>query len=228
MIAALILMATLVAAPQQQNSEPKATPEEIAAARSHADELIRAGDATGVFENITDDAAPTVLHRASGLTCAFSGDRREYVHVFAGAPGALPRGEDVGCGVRLMGVEHTLYATRYPDRHSAEQDLMAASAALTQRLPNARPHTGEIALVTREGGPQVQVAAYDIEVDGQPMLTMILVAKAGEWNFKQRSTASREDTSLTLVAGGMFILSLPGGRAAPAPETVSAGRPAGL
>ena len=212
MIAALILIATLVAAPIQEASAPPATAAEIATARARADALIREGNAVGVFENITEDGSPTIRHRASGLTCAFSGDSRDYVHIFSEGSGALSRGEDVSCGVWILGAEHTLYATRYPDRHSAEHDLQSAVAALMRRLPNARPHTGDVALVSREGQPEVLLAAYDIEVERQPKLSLILVSKVGEWNFKQRSTGPREDETLPLMAGMTFVLSLPGGR----------------
>ena len=212
MIAALILTATLFAVPPQEEPDTPATPAEIAAAWARADTLIREGNAVGVFDNITDDGAPPVLHRASGLTCNFSGDPREYVYVFSQGPQALPRGEDVGCGVWIAGAEHTLYATRYPDRHSAEVDLQAAIVALTQRTPDARPHVGELPLVSLEGQAEVLLAAYDIKVEQQPKLSLILVAKVGEWNFKQRTTGPSEDETLAMMAGMNFILSLPGRR----------------
>lgn len=205
----------------QSAADPKAVPpsaEEVAAARTHAEEIIRQADAADVFDNITTaDGVPLVKHRASGMTCSFSGDDGDYVRVFP-AGGGVPRGDDVACGAQIMGAEHTTYATRYPDRHSAAVDLQAAVQAIVQRLPDARVHQGEFPVVNREGGPEVLAAAYDITIDGKPRLTMVLVSKVGEWNLKHRATGERGaegaqgDTMLPLVAGMSFLLSLPGER----------------
>lgn len=71
---ALTLAACSVTAHSQDvtPAEKPPTVEEIAAARSYADQLIATAHAALHFENITTDASPTVRHKASGMTCAFS------------------------------------------------------------------------------------------------------------------------------------------------------------
>jgi hypothetical protein len=216
MIATLPLVAALLLATPQAKAEDKpASPAEIAAARTQADAIIARAEAGEFFENITTDASPTVRHKASGMTCAFSGDTHDYIRIFPTGPGGVPRGQDVGCGVRMMDSEITTYATRYPDGHSARDDLGASIAALTQRLPDARPHVGSIPVASRQGGPEVLAAAYDIKLNNEPKLTLILVAKADEWNFKLRATGQAGEpgeSAMPLIAGMSFVLSLPGGR----------------
>ncbi|WGM47098.1 hypothetical protein KOAAANKH_01972 [Brevundimonas sp. NIBR10] len=212
MFATIALFAALLLPISQSAPVKPATPAEIAAARVIADRLISEAGARGVFENATEDGTPTVLHPASGLTCGFSGDRHDYIRIFPASLGGVERGDDVACGMWMLGSEHTIYATRYPDRHSAREDLDAAIAAFRQRLPNARPHTGDVALVSREGGPDILLAAYDVEIEDQPKLSLILVSKVGDWSFKHRATGPIADETLALMAGMSFILSLPGGR----------------
>lgn len=205
-----------------QAGEPDkpATPAEIATARTHADDLIRRAEAINLFDNITgDDGVPRVKHRASGMTCDFSGDDHDYIRVFPQAASRIPRGDDVGCGKRMLNAEHTTYATRYPDRHSAEDDLRAAVAAITQRLPDARPHEGGFPIVSRDGGATVLGALYDVTVGDKPRLTLVLVSRVGDWNLKHRATGDRPagdaeggDMMMPLVAGMSFMMSLPGER----------------
>ena len=216
-IVALLGLALAGAAPVAAQAAPQAeakpaTAAEIAEARSRADAIIAAAEAGEFFENITTTAAPAVRHKASGMTCSFGDDPRDSVHIYPTGPGRVPRGEDVSCSVRMMEAEHTTYATRYPDGHSARDDLGIAVAAVRQRWPDAHAHEGPIPVATRQGGPEVLAAAYDIKLNDRPMLTLILTAKAGDWNFKHRATGPAEDTTLPLAAGLSFVLSLPGGR----------------
>jgi hypothetical protein len=214
MIAALALTAALLVAPAApvDGKAPPATPQQIASARAKADAIIQRAEAVGIFENITADATPTVRHRLSGMTCAFSGDDHDYIRIFPMSTSAIPRGEDVGCGMRMAGSEHSIYATRYPDGHSARDDLNAAIAALRQRLPDAQPHSGPIPVASRQGGPEVLMAAYDIKIEDTPKLTLILVAKSEDWNFKHRATGPADEGGMALMAGIVFVMSLPGGR----------------
>lgn len=213
MIAFALIAALLIAPVGQDDTDAPATPAQIAEARRHADALIQVAEAADLFENISADAVPTIRHRASGMTCAFSGDRRDYIHVFHIAGDRLPRGDDVACGMWFADAEYTTYATRYPGGgHSARADLESAVEALTTRLPDARPHEGDLPLVSREGGAEILLAGYDVTIENRPRLSLILVARVDDWNFKQRATAPREDTTMPLYAGMSFMLGLPGGR----------------
>jgi hypothetical protein len=103
----------------QDAADLPAAPEEIAAARAYADQLIAKGDAAKYFENITRDASATVRHKASGMTCSFSDERYDAIRIYP-SNSDIPEGEDVACHTRLMDTDISLYATRYPQRPCAD------------------------------------------------------------------------------------------------------------
>lgn len=198
LIACGLLLAATPALAQQ--SAPAATPEQLAAARDEADRLIAAAQAGDVFENITDDRFPTVRHRQSGMRCLFEpGDPQNRL---VALEGQLPRGDDAACNGRTGGIQMTLYATRYPERYSAEAIRDDAARAILDRFRGARPFTGDYVEVSTEGLPRQHVAAFEATVGGRPSLTVVHVAHHGDWSFKLRATGELERaTEVGLVAG---------------------------
>lgn len=201
-LATLIACGLLLAATPAlaQAPEPAATPEQVAAARAEADRLIAAAQAGDVFENITVDRIPAVRHRQSGMRCLFEpGEAQNGLHVLESG---MPRGEDAVCNGRTGGIQVTIYATRYPERYSAEAIRDDAARAILDRFPGARPFTGEYVEVSSEGLPRQHVAAFEATVGGQPSLTVVHVAHHGDWSYKLRATGALDRaTEVGLVAG---------------------------
>lgn len=203
----IFALSTNVAA---QDAAPPATPEEIASAREIADTLIKADNAGAHFVNITDDGIPTVQHTRSGLICSFSQTDGSRVVVFP-AQGYVEAGDDVGCASRedALGLDLTIYATRYTDPLSEEEVLASAAYAIEQRFETAKPFDGELSLVSVEGMDRPLAAAYVYESAGGPMLTMALVSHRGEWSYKVRATGAAEDAAgISLMAGITLIMGM--------------------
>jgi hypothetical protein len=190
-----------------QDAPPPATPEEIASAREIADTLIKADNAGAYFTNITDDGTPTVQHTRSGLICSLSEGEGSRVVVFPRQGGANA-GDDVGCASRYdtLGLDLTIYATRYVDPMSAEEVLASAAYAIEQRFETAKPFDGEISLVSVEGMDQPLAAAYVYESPAGPMLTLALVSHRGEWSYKVRATGPVEQAAVVSLIAGMTLL----------------------
>ena len=214
---ALTLAACSVTAHSQDvtPAEKPPTVEEIAAARSYADQLIVTAHAALHFENITTDASPTVRHKASGMTCAFSNPEYDKITIYP-AQGLIREGDDVGCNTRLLEVDFSNYATRYARQFSEEAVIQDAMRAIVQRWPGAKPHTEGLITASVNEAPPQKIAAYDIEVGDRPMLTLVLVTHQGEWSFKGRVTGpSQEDTPTNLLGAIMFSRSLPAEKTTP-------------
>lgn len=212
-VAAIALtLAACSAAAHSQDVTPAEKPptvEEIAAARSHADQLIATANAARHFENITTDATPTVRHKASGMTCSFSDPGYDKITVYP-AQGSIGEGDDVGCNTRLLDVDFSNYATRYARQFSEEDVIQDAMRAIVQRWPGAKPHTEGLMTASVNEAPPQRIAGYDIEIGGSPMLTLVLVTHQGEWSFKGRVTGpSQGDTPTNLLGALMFSRSLP-------------------
>lgn len=191
-----------------QDPEP-ATAAEIAAARAYADQLIASGNASAHFENITTDASPKVRHKASGLTCAFSDERYDRIFVLP-AQGGLAEGEDVGCNTRLLDVDFSFYATRYARRYEAQSILEDAMRAIAQRWPQGKLHTGDLLTASRNDMPAPLIAGYDIDIDGRPHLTLVLISHSDDWSFKGRVTGPADEETPTNMLGAVtFLMALP-------------------
>lgn len=200
----------LAAGPCFAQDEAPASAAEIAAASAQADRLIAAGNAGRYFENITTDGAPRVRHKASGLTCSFSDETYDRISIIP-AQGGLAEGEDVGCHTRLLNVDISLYATRYARRYDASFIVQDAMRAIVQRWPDAKPFEGDLITATSGDAPAPLIAGFNINVEGQPKLTLVLVSHRDDWSFKGRVTGPADDETPTNMLGAViFLTSLPG------------------
>ena len=200
----IIALSTPVVA---QEGPPPATAEEIAEAHQIADMLIKGDDVSPYFTNITDNGVPTVRHTRSGLVCMFGGLDGSRVVTFPAQGGAEP-GDDVGCLSRdvTLGLDLTVYATRYVDEVSAEEVLAAAAYGIEQRFQGAKPYEGDLAIATVEGMDSPLAAAYVYESVAGPMLTMALVSHRDGWSYKVRATGPAEDATVVSLMAGMTLL----------------------
>lgn len=204
-------LTVLVAGPCFAQDEAPASAAEIAAARARADQLIASANAGRYFENVTTDASPRARHKASGLTCSFSDKAYDRISIIP-AQGELTEGEDVGCHTRLLDVDISLYATRYARRYEASFIVEDAMRAIVQRWPDAKPHEGELVTATSGDMPAPLIGGFDIEVEGQPKLTLVLVSHRDDWSFKGRVTGpSGDETPTNMLGAVMFLMALPGG-----------------
>ena len=116
---------------------PKASPDQIVAARKEGDALLSAARAQDLFDNETGlygTAQITLRHRASGFVCLLDpGQARNSVAVYPNAN----RGDDVGCNTMTAVGDRTTNFTR--DAHSDDQTLGGAAEAIRRRLPDAQP-----------------------------------------------------------------------------------------
>jgi len=207
----LAACSTIVHAQDAAPENKPPTAEEIAAAHSYADRLIATANAARYFENATTDATPSVRHKASGMTCAFSDPQYDAIYIFP-ARSSLGEGDDVGCNTRMGDVNFSNYATRYAGEVSEDDVIQDSMNAIRQRFPDAKAHAEGLITATINEGSAQRVAGYDITIDGRSMLTLVLVTQQGEWSFKGRVTGPSESGMATNLLGAlMFSRSLPGG-----------------
>lgn len=195
MFARLLFVAALtvgapVAAQEPTPGPPRATQEQIAAAKREADRLIAAADASDVFVNITGNAIPTVRHPASGLICHFRGTpETDRLLIFPNST----RGDDVGCATRDpdVWVETTWYATRYSPMPTEGEILDDAMAAIRNRFPSARAFEGEVSSAEIDGVTLVSDGLV-IETNMGTLFTMAAVEHQDGWSFKARASGPLE------------------------------------
>lgn len=194
-------------------AEVPATPEEIAAARAHADTLIETANAGTYFVNKTNSAVPEVQHVASGMRCLFNTNDHDRILIFPARNDAIAFGDDVGCASReeALAVETTSYATRYRPLPSEEAVLADAVRAIRNRWPDAIPFDGALALMSAEGQETPKYAAFKVATQDGPMLTMVLVDHIGEWGYKVRATGRFEDAMLVSISGGFLMSNMSNG-----------------
>ena len=207
----LLLAAPALAAPGGSPTtavaeSPEATVVEIAAARDEADRLIAEAEAEGIFENITGDGRPTVLHRSSGLVCQFErGNPENVVYVF---PSPFPRGDDVGCNMPTGGYALTHYATRHTEPITAEAAAQIAVAAVRERLGEVREFSGDAVDYSSEGLPRTYRALMEVSAEGRDLFTSASTAEVSGWIFKQRLTTPLDDALNGQLVGVAAWLSL--------------------
>lgn len=193
-VALMTAPGTVVAA--QTPAPPTTGPESpsagaLAEASAEAERLIASTGAPDMFENLSANGFARVRHKASGLLCSFiPGDQRNTLALF-GSPG-VNRGDDVGCQTNIGEVYMTFYATRYPQRLSAQDAADSAAAAIRQRFPEARPYRGPVATSVVEGVSEQAAVRFSVMDGPVPSSTHSLTVKIGEWIFKQRLTHSNE------------------------------------
>lgn len=207
MLAATAVLGAATPGLAQTAPDSGATREQIAAARAEADALIASTRAPNLFENISDaDGMAKVRHKASGLVCTFvPGAENNTLMVFESG---LPRGDDVGCNADIGPLYVTYYATRYGPGYSTADSARDAVAAIRNRFPDARPYEGSgVSVGPPEGVTDVQNVALLIGPREQPRYTHALVAKVGEWIFKQRMTSDGAEDAIManqIMAGAYF------------------------
>lgn len=184
------------AAVARASADRPVTPQEVRAAQTAADDLIREAEASAFFINVTDGASPVVRHTQSGLTCEFPLEGRQN-RIFV----ISPDGSDVACGSVDLGIHHTLYATRYTTTVSAEDALVEASDAIVERYPSAKPYEGEAFTISVEYPDEVVLpptyrATFTIELDGGAAFTSVSTALHDGWILKQRVTAPKLDEAI--------------------------------
>ncbi len=208
------LLAAAPAAAQQAEGPP--TPEAIAAARAHAEIVLDRTEARPFFVNVTFDDTPTVRHVASGMTCEFVGaDDRDTIRFYGPVKDGPVRGDDVSCGTWVGRTYVTLFATRYPQQFSQEELFEDAIAQLVGNWPSAKPYDGSMEILTLEGQADPLIAAFDVELEGRPSRSLILLRNLGAWSFKARATGPATDDTVAEFGSMSFALALPDGAAGP-------------
>jgi hypothetical protein len=198
MLARLLFLTTLLlagplSAQEATPSPPRATPEQVTAAKAEADRIIAAAEAGDLFVNMTGNAIPTVRHRASGLICHFRGSPEvDRILIFPNST----RGDDVGCTTRdpSVWVETTYYATRYNPMPTEEAILDGAMAAIRNRFPGARPFVGDLTTAHIDGVTPIS-AALVVDSNMGTLFTMTAVEHQNGWSFKARATGPLEKAS---------------------------------
>lgn len=156
------------------------------------EDLIAAGNAQDVFVPLPGEDA-RALHPASGLVCRFTPGGQNRIVLF---DQGMSRGEDVGCDSFGPDLTVTLYATRYPEPTSMQEQIDGAVAAIMQRFDSAEPFTpGTEFHIERDGQPlpESQTARFHVTLaDRGPFYTRVSVAMVGGWVIKMRYTRRAE------------------------------------
>lgn len=208
-----VFVAALLAAPPAWAQVPDQAPpslEDVSAAKAHADALIDNGQAREFFVNVTTTGTPTVRHVPSGLTCEFAAmDQRDVIRIYEQAVSGSQRGEDVSCGSWIGRTYVTLFATRYPEPQSRENLFDFAVKQVQRNWPHARAYEGFLDILVLDGQDDPLVAAFDVELEGQPRRSLVILHNLGEWSFKARATGPATDDSVGELASMAFALALP-------------------
>lgn len=204
-IAIVLLIAAIPAAAHAQSAD-------VATAKAHADAVIARSGASDWFVNITTSDQPTVRHIRSGMTCEFVGmDDQDTIRIYPQVANGPAPGDDVSCGTWIGRTFVTVYATRYPQSYSSEDVFQSALAQLTRNWPQARPATGPFEILLLDGQAQPLMAVFDVELEGRPSRSVVLLEQRGEWSFKARATGPGDDDTAVEFGSMQFALSLPGG-----------------
>jgi hypothetical protein len=159
-----------------------------AAPGSIATGMIEQADAIGVFD-IVHNGQVSVRHTASGLRCDFErqGEGGRIV-IFP----QLRRGDNVACDQQDGRVAVTLYATRYPQRTTIQEQIDIADGAILSRFADAAAHTQANEANTQSTVPAVHVR-YIVTWNGERSFTRASVAIVGDWTIKMRYSAFAAD-----------------------------------
>ena len=198
MLVRFILAAALAPASAAQTppvTVPAVSPEEIAAAKARADQIIADADAASLFANTTTGGVAHVTHLASGMVCLFGREGADRIHIFPTGAGGMPRGDDVGCVStdERSGTEITTYASRFRPLPDAATVLRVTENAIRQRWPDARPYEGQLVDMTVQGAAVPERSAFVIENGDDRYLTMTLIAHVGDWSYKVRATGPLDE-----------------------------------
>ena len=107
------------------------------ATRPAGDQILSAGQAGGIFQNLSDGDVIRLKHPASGMICHFRpAASRNNIRIYPVRPGVNARGDDVGCGT-TENIAYTIYATRYQPAANEE-------AAMTQAIEEVEAIWGDV------------------------------------------------------------------------------------
>lgn len=105
----------------------------------------------------------------------------------------------------------SLYATRYAEGATIEDQLDGAEAAIRHRFSDARRIEPSFTM-SIEGGAPHRARLYIVNIDGQRHLSLVSIAIVGEWVIKLRYTATAPDDEMQrqreLMAGAIMISAL--------------------
>lgn len=188
---------------------PEASPQEVAAARAQADQIIAAADARAHFTNVTRDRAPAVRHNASGMVCRFEpGSTRNSIRVYGVRANAPTPGDDVSCGTNAGGGGFTIYATRYKPMPSEAEDMREAVRQMQATYGELKPYEGTIGLARDEGVPIEQTLTVQFQYDGLRLASLTQIAHRDGWAFKLRASGPPESFQSTALYGSMSFLGM--------------------
>jgi hypothetical protein len=170
-------------------------------ARAEAARIITAGDAGAYFIDASDGEAPAVRHLRSGLTCVFQPDEpRNKVTIYpSGGPDPIPAGDDVSCLTHVEGYTVSLYATRYRQPTSVDEQMGVAVASIRQVFTDVRPYKGTGADMTVQAAPgepavpSHKTARFIAKLDGRKVYTRASVAQVNDWIVLERVTGPSND-----------------------------------
>jgi len=209
-LAALICatpVAAQIALPNVQT--PAATPQEIAAARAQADQIIAAGNAQAHFTNVTRDRAPAVRHDASGMVCRFEpGSTRNSIRIYGVRQNMPVQGDDVSCGTTVGDGGFTIYATRYKPLPSEAEDMREAVRQMQATYGEIKPYEGTIGLAQNDAVPVGQTLTVLFQHQGRQYGSLTQIAHRDGWSFKLRASGSSEDIQATALYGSMSFLGM--------------------
>lgn len=210
MIVHLALFTVLSFAPVAEarpDASATAISQDAAAAQAIADGIIAAASAQGIFINSSEGDVAQVTHVASGMICRFQGLPTDRVTIFPTVEGGPSRGDDVGCSYRdeALGIDFSLYATRYGSSVSEAEALSNANAAIQNRWPDATPYTGNLTSATIDGQSAPLSSAFKIGGDRGDMLTLAMVSHRDEWAFKIRATGPYGEARTVSLYSAMLL-----------------------
>lgn len=177
------------------------------ATRPAGDQILSAGQAGGIFQNLSDGDVIRLKHPASGMICHFRpAASRNNIRIYPVRPGVNARGDDVGCGT-TENIAYTIYATRY-------QPVANEEAAMTQAIEEVEAIWGDVQRLDIEipaAAANGRFAAYrGRHPNGQSLATVILVRQIGPWIFKMRASGPPDEPeALAASAVERFAAQLP-------------------
>lgn len=207
-----VLLCAAPATAQEIENRPAPTAEQIATAKSEADRIIAAASAGAFFENMTTSGTPLVRHRPSGMVCEFNiDDPRDTITFYPAAEGGPSHGDDVSCATWWGTTLVSTFATRYPQRYTANQLFSAAISDIRKSWENVKAFTDSFPISTIRGQEEPLIAAFSAEREGRPKTTLVVLRNIGDWSFKVRATGEPDDPEVTTTGTLAFGLAIPGG-----------------
>lgn len=188
--------------------EPKpATPEEIAAARAQADEIIRKADAADLFDNITTEGFAKIRHKMSGMECGFDpGGKVARINIYPG----LPRGDDVSCTSTKVDLLDSIYATRFKPAPNLDQAYAMYLREILTVRSDVKPFEGQVASISVDKAVAPIKSGYFVFTDkdgsvlgekGAKVVSRLAVSVMDGWVFEQRVSGPFDKSMMVSLMG---------------------------